>query len=209
MGRRRRSSHRPGARSRRLRRSRRSSPTSRSAADHRRVRRRRRRLRRSRRANDRWSRRRSRNRRKQRWRAGPNGRLGLARPECRPTCLQHKYAWVAANESRVASTAPLRPRQTIADYSSELAHGLDRRQPERRVVCLPDLKGRGQHGLSQAPHGVATVAIHPGWVQTRMGGSAAPLTAEAAVSDMIGTIQQLSIDQSGQFLDRHGEPLPY
>ncbi len=60
-----------------------------------------------------------------------------------------------------------------------------------------------------APHGVATVAIHPGWVQTRMGGSAAPLTAEAAVSDMIGTIQQLSIDQSGQFLDRHGEPLPY
>jgi hypothetical protein len=29
------------------------------------------------------------------------------------------------------------------------------------------------------------------------------------VSDMIGTIQQLSIDQSGQFLDRHGEPLPY
>lgn len=60
-----------------------------------------------------------------------------------------------------------------------------------------------------APYGVATIAIHPGWVQTRMGGSAAPLTAETAVSDMIGTIQQLSIDQGGQFLDRHGEPLPY
>ncbi len=60
-----------------------------------------------------------------------------------------------------------------------------------------------------APCGVVTVAIHPGWVQTQMGGSAAPLTAETAVSDMIGTIQQLSIDQGGQFLDRHGEPLPY
>ena len=60
-----------------------------------------------------------------------------------------------------------------------------------------------------APHGVVTVAIHPGWVQTRMGGSAAPLTAETAVSDMINTIQHLSIDQGGQFLDRHGELLPY
>jgi NAD(P)-dependent dehydrogenase (short-subunit alcohol dehydrogenase family) len=60
-----------------------------------------------------------------------------------------------------------------------------------------------------ARYGVTTAAIHPGWVQTRMGGSAAPLTTEAAVSDMIDTIQQLSIDQSGQFLDRHGEPLPY
>ncbi len=59
------------------------------------------------------------------------------------------------------------------------------------------------------PHGIVTAAIHPGWVQTRMGGSAAPLTAETAVSDMINTIQQLSIDQGGQFLDRHGEPLPY
>ncbi len=59
------------------------------------------------------------------------------------------------------------------------------------------------------PYGVVTIAIHPGWVQTRMGGSAAPLTAEASVNDMVATIQDLSIDQSGQFLDRHGDPLPY
>lgn len=60
-----------------------------------------------------------------------------------------------------------------------------------------------------APYGIVTVAIHPGWVQTRMGGSAAPLTAEASVGDMVTTIQDLSIDQSGHFLDRHGAPLPY
>ncbi len=60
-----------------------------------------------------------------------------------------------------------------------------------------------------ARYGVATATMHPGWVQTRMGGSAAPLTAESAVCDMIGTIQRLSIDQNGQFLDRHGEPLPF
>lgn len=60
-----------------------------------------------------------------------------------------------------------------------------------------------------APYGVVTIAIHPGWVQTRMGGSGAPLAAEASVSDMVATIKDLSIDQGGQFLDRHGDPLPY
>ena len=57
--------------------------------------------------------------------------------------------------------------------------------------------------------GIVAVAIHPGWVQTRMGGGGAPLTPEESVASMIATIEALRPDDSGAFLDRNGEPLPY
>ncbi len=56
---------------------------------------------------------------------------------------------------------------------------------------------------------ISVFAISPGWVKTEMGGSSAPLTAEESVSTILKTIEDLSLPESGQFLDIDGNKIPY
>ena len=63
--------------------------------------------------------------------------------------------------------------------------------------------------LEARPRGVACVALSPGWVQTRMGGSGAEITPEQSVSAMRSLIERLSIDDTGRFLSREGSELPW
>lgn len=57
--------------------------------------------------------------------------------------------------------------------------------------------------------GIIVIALHPGWVQTDMGGSHAPLTPAESISAMLATIEAKSEAESGQFFDRNGEVIPY
>lgn len=57
--------------------------------------------------------------------------------------------------------------------------------------------------------GVIAAVLHPGWVQTRMGGSNAPLTVEQSVSAMRQTIAGLEPNDSGSFLNYDGTPIPW
>jgi NAD(P)-dependent dehydrogenase (short-subunit alcohol dehydrogenase family) len=57
--------------------------------------------------------------------------------------------------------------------------------------------------------GFLTVALHPGWVQTRMGGSAAPVPPEQSVTGMLRIIDGLSAEQSGRTFDFQGRPIPW
>jgi len=50
------------------------------------------------------------------------------------------------------------------------------------------------------------VAMSPGWVQTDMGGSGAPLTTVQSVSAMRATLAGLTPDHKGAFLDYDGTP---
>jgi len=52
--------------------------------------------------------------------------------------------------------------------------------------------------------GVTVVSVTPGWVQTEMGGPAAPLAAEEAARSLAGMIGGLAPEDSGEFLDRDG-----
>lgn len=63
--------------------------------------------------------------------------------------------------------------------------------------------------LEAKPRGVACVLFSPGWVQTRMGGSGAQITAEQSVGDLRSTIERLTIEDSGRFLRRSGDALPW
>jgi NAD(P)-dependent dehydrogenase (short-subunit alcohol dehydrogenase family) len=56
---------------------------------------------------------------------------------------------------------------------------------------------------------VTCAVLHPGWVQTRMGGSAAPLEPEESVSGMRRVIENLRPDQSGEFFSYDGTIVPW
>ncbi len=60
---------------------------------------------------------------------------------------------------------------------------------------------------------VTVLAIHPGWVQTDMGGSAAPLTPEQSASSLRQTLnsilEQRDPKHRGAFLNHDGQILPW
>ena len=57
--------------------------------------------------------------------------------------------------------------------------------------------------------GFRTVALHPGWVQTRMGGSAAPVPPEQSVRGMLQVIDGLTAEQSGRVFEFQGREIPW
>jgi NAD(P)-dependent dehydrogenase (short-subunit alcohol dehydrogenase family) len=63
--------------------------------------------------------------------------------------------------------------------------------------------------LSQdlAPRGITAVVLHPGWVQTDMGGSNAPTPPERSVAGMRRVIEGLSLKDSGKFYDFNGQEI--
>ena len=60
---------------------------------------------------------------------------------------------------------------------------------------------------------VTVLAIHPGWVQTEMGGAQAPLTPEQSASSLRQTLnrilEQRDPKHRGAFLNHDGSPLPW
>ncbi len=56
---------------------------------------------------------------------------------------------------------------------------------------------------------VTCAVLHPGWVQTRMGGSSAPLRPEDSVAGMRRVIEGLGPEQSGRFFGYDGSEIPW
>jgi NAD(P)-dependent dehydrogenase (short-subunit alcohol dehydrogenase family) len=51
--------------------------------------------------------------------------------------------------------------------------------------------------------------LHPGWVQTRMGGSSAPLSPEESIAAMRQVIEGLGPNDSGRFFNYDGTEIPW
>jgi len=60
-----------------------------------------------------------------------------------------------------------------------------------------------------AKRGVATVLLHPGWVQTDMGGPHAPVDAVDSVAGMLERIDELTVMTSGSYRSFDGAFLPW
>jgi NAD(P)-dependent dehydrogenase (short-subunit alcohol dehydrogenase family) len=56
---------------------------------------------------------------------------------------------------------------------------------------------------------VVAAVLHPGWVQTRMGGASAPLEPKDSVAGMRRVIESLGPEQSGGFYSYDGSEIPW
>ena len=57
--------------------------------------------------------------------------------------------------------------------------------------------------------GFTCIVIHPGWVQTDMGGSSAPVTPKESINGIITVIDGLDSSANGKFFDYTGKELPW
>jgi len=59
------------------------------------------------------------------------------------------------------------------------------------------------------PEGFICTVLHPGWVQTDMGGPDATYTPDESVSGLVEVIEGLGPDDNGRFYDFKGESIPW
>jgi NAD(P)-dependent dehydrogenase (short-subunit alcohol dehydrogenase family) len=63
--------------------------------------------------------------------------------------------------------------------------------------------------IDLAEHDIISVAMHPGWVRTDMGGSRASFDIETSVRGMKAVIDGLRPEDSGKFLSHDGSEMPW
>jgi NAD(P)-dependent dehydrogenase (short-subunit alcohol dehydrogenase family) len=61
--------------------------------------------------------------------------------------------------------------------------------------------------LAYGPQGVTCLSVHPGWVQTDMGGAGATLTVEDSVRSLRATLASADASKNGAFLNHDGTPI--
>jgi len=63
--------------------------------------------------------------------------------------------------------------------------------------------------LDLAGDGIRVQLLHPGWVQTGMGGEQAPLTVQESVEGLLERCAELEMADSGRFVDWTGAEIPW
>ena len=63
--------------------------------------------------------------------------------------------------------------------------------------------------LDLQPQGIGVLILHPGWVQTDMGGAQAPTTPETSIAGMRRVIEAFRPAHTGQFINFRGEALAW
>ena len=127
---------------------------------------------------------------------------------------------------RINSVAPMLVTQAVAPI-------LEKHGTHPKVVCITsglgsiaqaqDLTFGLSYGMSKAAlnmgvkklssemkkRGITIIAMHPGWVQTDMGGSSAPLKPARSIEGMLKVIDGLTAADNARFVTYSGGNLPW
>jgi NAD(P)-dependent dehydrogenase (short-subunit alcohol dehydrogenase family) len=63
--------------------------------------------------------------------------------------------------------------------------------------------------IDLAPRGVTAVALHPGWVRTRLGGPQAPVSPEESAAGLFALLTTLTPAKNGTLLDYQGREMAW
>jgi len=80
--------------------------------------------------------------------------------------------------------------------------------PYRLAKCALNMVTKNV-SIDLKPRGVIAVALHPGWVRTRMGGDSAPVSVDECVSGQQRLLEDLAPGDSGRFFNYDGSELPW
>ena len=104
------------------------------------------------------------------------------------------------------------PRTVIANISSQLGSIANTTRfgtPSYAISKAAQNMASVLLARALAERGIVVLALHPGWVQTEMGGAQAQVTPADAVAWLLQVIDGATQAQSGSFVDWRGEPLPW
>jgi len=63
--------------------------------------------------------------------------------------------------------------------------------------------------IDLADRGISVISLHPGWVQTDMGGPNAEISTDESVSGLKTILQSAGQSQTGQFIEYNGSIIPW
>jgi NAD(P)-dependent dehydrogenase (short-subunit alcohol dehydrogenase family) len=63
--------------------------------------------------------------------------------------------------------------------------------------------------IDLAGRGISVLSLHPGWVQTEMGGANAETSVGDSAAGLKAILQRAGPEQNGQFLEFNGDPIPW
>ena len=104
------------------------------------------------------------------------------------------------------------PRTVIANISSQIGSIANTTRfgtPSYAISKAAQNMASALLANALAERGILVLALHPGWVQTEMGGAQAQVTPADAVAGLLRVIDAATPAQSGTFLDWRGEALPW
>ncbi len=103
-------------------------------------------------------------------------------------------------------------RKVIANMSSRLgsisAAEKGGSYPYRTSKCALNMVTK-LLSIDLADRGITTIAMHPGWVQTDMGGDAADITVDQSVRGLRALLDRIGQDDNGGFFNYDGTALPW
>ena len=104
------------------------------------------------------------------------------------------------------------PRTVIANISSQLGSIANTTRfgtPSYAISKAAQNMASALLANALAERGILVLALHPGWVQTEMGGEHATVPTADAVRGLLQVVDGATPAQSGSFLDWRGESLPW
>lgn len=107
---------------------------------------------------------------------------------------------VAASDRKVLAFTTSRMASLALNSGGGYAYRASKAALNMAVSCLTK---------EVADLGVRTVLLHPGWVQTDMGGASADINTDTSASGMKAVVTGLSAAQSGHFLNYDGTEIPW